>query len=401
MKLVAIDTFRFDAHANLLILRLRTDEGPIGVGETFYDPGSVEAHVHDRLAPVLLGRSADDPLALTHVPAPYVGMQGSGVEMRARSALDIAAWDLLGQVTQQPLTRLLGGAVRDDIEIYNTCAGAGYVQGRAGQASSNWGLSTANDGPYEDLHAFLTRPGELAAELVDEGISGMKIWPFDTFAERHGGRRIEHDELARGVAAVEEIRATVGNRIDVMIELHSLWDLPSVTRIARALEGLDVRWLEDPIQPGQPEALARLADRSTIPIAGGETIAGAKAFRLALDLGAYDIPILDPGWVGGITESVRVASLAATYGRPFAAHDCTGPIALAACVHLSLSQSNALIQETVRAAYRGWYRNIVTQLPPIEDARIRPADGPGLGIELQPDLEQRPDVHVRSSALGS
>lgn len=399
MRIVAVDTLRFAAHANLLMVRLVTDEGLVGLGETFHAPAAVEAELHERLAPSLLGADASDPLRLARLPVPYVGYQGSGAELRARSAIDVACWDLLGQRTGEPLVRLLGGAAHDDLPVYNTCAGPGYVQGDQGQAVSNWGLAaTGVAGRYEDLEAFLTRPGELARELVDEGFWGMKIWPFDPYAERHGGRHIDPDELAAGVAVVAAIRDAVGSRIEVMVELHALWDQPTAVRILRALEPFGLRWAEDPLRPDQGEALARVAQRTTVPIAGGETIAGTAAYRRLLEAGAYDVVIIDPTWTGGLREALGVAALAASYGVPIAAHDCTGPVSLAACTHLSLSQPHALVQETVRAQTRGWYRDLVTGLPPIEGGRIRATDAPGLGLTLDPELTARPGVSVRTSA---
>lgn len=399
MKLVALETIRFRQSSNLLIVRLRTDEGLVGLGETFFGPRAVEAYLHETAAPLLLDTelraAARSMLALE----PYVGYQGAGAEMRGLSALDIALWDLRGRASGQPLYELLGGAVRPSIPLYNTCAGYRYVQGPGGQSMDNWGLPARQPaGPYEDLQAFLTRPGELAADLVDRGIKGMKIWPFDTFAERHDGHDIQRRELAEGVAIVETIREAVGDRIDVMIELHGLWDLRSAKRIADALEDLDIAWLEDPIRPDCIEALGALSLDTSIPLAGGETLVGATAFRRLLAAGALDIPIVDSSWTGGLSEAVRVAATARDWRAPVAAHDCTGPISLAVCTHFAVSQPNALVQETVRAYYEGWYRELVTTLPPIDDGTIAPPEGPGLGLDLVTDLEARPDVSIVTSS---
>ncbi|MCC5947361.1 MAG: mandelate racemase/muconate lactonizing enzyme family protein [Nitriliruptoraceae bacterium] len=398
MKIVDIETFRPSGHANVLLLRLRGEDASlVGHGETFYAASSVEAYIHDVVAPILFSLESADPTSAVAALTPYVGYLGSGVETRAISAVDIALWDLHARSLGRSVSQVLGGAVRDDIEIYNTCAGTGYVQGPGGQSVANWGLAQGAPGPYEDLHAFMTRPGELAEELVEAGIGGMKVWPFDPYAERHGGRRIDRDELARGVGVVEAIRAAVGDRIDVMVELHGLWDLPTARRIVSALDGLDVSWIEDPIRADHLEALAALTADSPIPIAGGETVAGAASYRRLLAADALDIPIVDPTWTGGLSEAVRVARVAKDHGRPVAAHDCTGPVSLAVCTHLSLTQPNALVQETVRAHYHGWYADLVTELPPIAAGRISAPPGVGLGLEFVPDLAARPDVSVRVS----
>jgi L-alanine-DL-glutamate epimerase-like enolase superfamily enzyme len=113
--------------------------------------------------------------------------------MRAASAIDIALWDVCGQAAGQPLHQLLGGASRDAVRTYNTCAGYRYVRAGYDQAVDNWGLpgaETQAEGPYEDLDAFLHRAGDLACDLLSQGITAMKIWPFDPYAERTGGHHI-------------------------------------------------------------------------------------------------------------------------------------------------------------------------------------------------------------------
>ncbi|MEM7537825.1 MAG: mandelate racemase/muconate lactonizing enzyme family protein, partial [Chloroflexota bacterium] len=118
MKVTAIETIRVEEFPNLLWVHVHTDEGLIGLGETFYGPGAAEAHIHETIAPYLLGQ---DPLLIDRHQAHlvgYVGFVGSSAEMRGRSAIDIALWDLWGQATNQPIHQLLGGAVRDEIRVY-------------------------------------------------------------------------------------------------------------------------------------------------------------------------------------------------------------------------------------------------------------------------------------------
>ena len=104
---------------------------------------------------------------------------------------------MLGKSTGLPIHQLLGGAVRDDIRVYNTCAGYQYVRSTTNQSSANWGIDAAKKsaGPYEDLEGFLNRAGELAESLLSEGITGMKIWPFDTAAEKSHGQYISNADL--------------------------------------------------------------------------------------------------------------------------------------------------------------------------------------------------------------
>ncbi len=323
------------------------------------------------------------------------------MEMRGNSAIDIALWDLMGKATGKPVYELLGGPVRDGIPVYNTCAGSSYIKEQSRQSSDNWGLGLpeAAGGRYEDLTAFLTRPGELARDLWAQGIRGMKIWPFDRAAEETGGAEIRPAALSAGVEIVAAVREAVGPDMRLLIECHGLWQLPAAARLIRALEPYDIFWIEDPVRPDNVTALAELASSTSIPIAAGETVCGRRSFRALLEARAIDIAIVDVAWTGGLTEARKIAALAESFGVPVAPHDCTGPISLAAAVHLLMSVPNGLIQETCRAFYTGWYTEMVTREPAIENGVIRQSGGSGLGVELVPGLQQSPHVARRVSAL--
>ena len=169
---------------------------------------------------------------------PYVGYTGSGAEMRGFSGVDIALWDLWGQATNQPIHQLLGGAARDEIRVYNTCAGYQYVRSDPNQGTHNFGLDS-KEGPYEDLQWFLNDAGTLAQSLLEQGVTGMKIWPFDFAAEASNGTYISPADLKKAIEPFEKIRAAVGDKMDIMCELHCMWNLTAVKKIARALEPLE------------------------------------------------------------------------------------------------------------------------------------------------------------------
>ena len=162
MKITRLETLRLGEFPNLVWLRVHTDQGVSGLGETSYAAQSVEAYLHEYVAPRVLGRDPLEVESLTRSLTGYLGWRGSGVETRAASALDIALWDLYGKVCNQPLYQALGGASRNAIRAYNTCAGYRYIRSAGGQSTKNWGLDGKSEGPYEDLDAFLHRPDELA-----------------------------------------------------------------------------------------------------------------------------------------------------------------------------------------------------------------------------------------------
>lgn len=188
MIITALETLRLDGHANLVWLRIETESGLIGVGETFFHPGAVEAYLHQSVAPQIIGRDASEIGAINAMLVRQpVGYASSGVEMRAASAVDMALWDVAGQQAGQPLFKLLGGAARASIPIYNTCAGPSYVRKpKLGDTDAWFGLD-APPHPLDDLRAFEEEPARLAGELIAAGIGGMKIWPFDRAAFLNGG----------------------------------------------------------------------------------------------------------------------------------------------------------------------------------------------------------------------
>lgn len=398
MKVTGIETIRLDEFPNLLWVHVETDEGIKGLGETFYGAQSAEAHVHAIIAPYLLGL---DPLQIERHHANligYVGFTGAGAEQRGRSAVDIALWDLWGKASGQPIHQLLGGATRDDIRVYNTCAGYQYVRQKPVQGTQNFGIGGA-EGPYEDLDAFLNNADELAHSLLEMGIDAMKIWPFDYAAEASQGHYISAADLKKGLEPFEKIRAAVGDRMDIMCELHSMWNRPSAVKIAQALEDIGPLWVEDPVFMDHLGSLGEVARSTRSPIAVGETRGGKADFRYLVELDALSVIIADLTWCGGLTEGRKIATLSDAWHVPVAFHDCTGPVALTASTHLALHSRNCFIQEMVRAFYYGWYGELVTELPPVEKGRIRAPQGPGLGLELLPDITRRPDAQVRRSTL--
>ena len=394
MKVTDIETVRLDALPNILWVQVHTDEGIVGLGETFYGTQAVEGHIHQTVAPYLIGK---DPRNIERHQAHligYLGFCGSGAEVRGRSAIDIALWDILGKSVGLPLCNLLGGKVRDSVKAYNTCAGYSYVQTRPTQGTDNFGLD-ARQGKYEDLQGFLTQADAVAESLLEMGITAMKIWPFDYAAEKTGGQFISSEDLRKALEPFEKIRKAVGDRIDVMCELHSMWNRPMATRIARELEPFKLLWVEDPVMMDHLDSIGEVARATRSPIAVGETRGLMADYRYLLDLNALSLLIMDMSWCGGVSEARKIAAMASTYHTPVAFHDCSGPVVLTVSTHLALHTQNCFIQEMVRAFYYGWYGDVVEGLPVLQDGRLSVSDAPGNGVALRPDVLERADCRRR------
>ena len=327
-----------------------------------------------------------------------MAQSSTGVEYRAASAIDIALWDLFGKACHQPVHQMLGGLCRDKQRIYNTCAGYKYVRSTNIRPVSNWSLGQG-EGPYEDLDGFMNRADALAESLLESGISAMKIWPFDPAAQENNGLFISAEQMKRAIEPFEKIRKAVGDKMEIMVEFHSLWNLPMAKQIARALEPYKPTWYEDPIRMNSPQALAEYARSTDVWVCASETLGSRYPYKDMLDRDAMHVVMVDLCWTGGLTEGRKIAAMAETYHRPFAPHDCIGPVGFAAAVHMSFSQPNTLIQESVRAFYKGWYNELVTNMPVIKDGYVYPMQGEGLCIDLQPAVFARSDLTVRRTSI--
>lgn len=386
MKIRALETIRIAERPNLIWVQVHTDAGLTGLGETFFGATTVEAHVHDYIAPRVIGR---DPLEIDRLSADlvgYLGFRSSGAEVRGNSAFDIALWDLFGKAVDQPIAQLLGGFTRREIRTYNTCAGSDYVKKTSGQVTANYGIGSSPR--FDDLHGFMTSADELAHSLLEEGITAMKIWPFDGAAELSRGQYISMADIDKALEPLAKIRSAVGNKMDIMVEFHSMWQLLPAMQIARALTPFQTFWHEDPIKMDSLSSLARYATASTAPISASETLGSRWGFRDLLETGAAGVVMLDLSWCGGLSEARKIAAMAEAWHLPVAPHDCTGPVVLCASTHLSLNAPNALVQESVRAFYRTWYRDLVTALPEVRGGMITVPPGAGLGMALHPDLDR-------------
>jgi galactonate dehydratase len=373
MRITAVETIHLrrgiTVHAGpiqWLWVHIHTDSGLVGLGETYPFPEAEQAVVHRSLAPVLLGR---DPSQIDRLWADMlqaVSFSGwAGAEMRAISAVDIALWDLAGKAANLPVYQLLGGASRAAIRTYNTC--------------------------YDHVD-FLTEPVRLAGELAQSGIHAMKIWPFDPVAKETGGQYITADQMRRGIQPLRLIREAFGDSMEVAMEFHGYWNLPSAIRIAQALEPYAPMWLEEMLPQDNMAAYRELAGATRLPLCLSERLMTRFGFRELIENRAARIIMPDICWCGGISEAKKIATMAETQYLPVAPHNCGGPVLHAASLHLAANVTNLYILETVRRHYLDEYRGIVTQTLPPTEGEFGLPPGPGLGVELCPEAMARDDV---------
>jgi galactonate dehydratase len=352
-----------------LWVRVHTDEGIVGVGETYPATASEKAVVLKDYAPLLIGREPRDLEAIWQDLFVAVQFRGwAGAEIRALSAVDIALWDLSARSANLPLYRLLGGQCWESIPIYNTC--------------------------YDDAYDFNTHPAELAKDLLAAGVSAMKIWPFDEVARRNRGQRISLAEMKQCLEPVRKIREACGDRMQIAMEFHGLWNLPAAIKIARALEPYGVMWLEEMLPQDNLAAYAVLAREVSQPLCISERLATRWGFRELLENGAARVIMPDVAWCGGLSEARKIAFAAETHYLPVAPHNCGGPVLHFASWHLAMATRNLLILETVRRHYADRFVPYVTLAGAPEDGKLGVPPGPGLGVDLKPDLVASGRVRV-------
>ena len=371
MKITRIETIQAPEYGHLLWVRIHTDEGLIGLGETYPLVEPVKALIDQVFGPgYLLGK---DPLRIeAHWRAMfdrcnYAGW--AGAEMRAISAIDLALWDIMGQQTGQPIYQLLGGACCDQIRIYNTC------------------------GPYKHFD-FLKNADEYAQYLLDCGIPAMKIWPFDGYARESQGQYLSLAELKNVLEPVRKVRKAVGDAMDLAIEFHGHWNLNCAVRIAQALEEYEVMWLEDMMKPDNLDAYEHLSKATRLPLIVSERLLTRYQFLPVMQRGIARIVNPDVEWCGGISEGKKIATMAEAYQLPVAFHNYGGPVLNFASAHVAACTPNMMILETGRNLLANWEDAVITRPVIIEDGHMALPEGSGMGTALREDFLKRDDLVI-------
>ncbi len=403
IKITKIETIiPEDIMGNLILLRIHTDKGIIGHGESYYTPHAVASTIHDWMARRLLGQN---PLNIERhwrfLFERTSSFGGRGTELRALSAIDLALWDILGQSCNVPIWQLLGGKSRNEIPIYNSSGGKSYGVSK-GQDKQGWPGhgSKGQPGLWEDYWSVINEPEAYVKELIAEGYTGLKTWLFDDYARQPGGTlRISSGDLKKALQPIKRIREAVGDQIEIMIDGHGFFQLPAAIRIAHALEEYNILWAEDILRMDNLNTLKTFSEKTNIPLAISEMCNTIEDYRKVLEMGIADYIEIDPTWAGGISESNRITHLAQAYNIPVTYHDCTGPLTVYAGVQMSIANSNVVYQETVRAHIKTIYDSLIENNLNINHGCIEAPTVPGIGTILLPSLFEGNNHQYRSSSI--
>ncbi len=381
LKITGIETVRFK-NENWTWLRLHTNKGITGTGETYPFNEANTAVIKDlqwhSWAGKLLGAN---PLEIEQIWDRIFRQNAfhvtGGAEMRALSAINIAQWDILGQVCNMPLYQLLGGSFNKKIRVYNT-----YTNGVRG--INGWTLEKDMD--------------KIVKFLVGEGIKTIKFCPFDRVASKNNGEYISKNDIDESLEWIKKVRDAVGYDMEIGCEFHSMWNLPSAIRIAKALEPYDILFIEDILLQDNIQSYVSLNNETSIPIVISERLASRFGFREMFEAKAGSIAMYDLTWCGGISEGKKISDMANTYYIPTMMHTAGGPILWCASTHLACAVTNLFYVESV---YPTWHDRdfLYFENPPqVKDGFALPPDRPGLGLQFQKGLFERDDVIVEKIA---
>ena len=292
----------------LVLVEVRTDDGLVGYGEAIARRGAAmtRAAVEDLLAPAIVGRAAEDIGGLWVQMIDQLRRWGhtQGVVVEAISGVDCALWDLAGQVARRPVWRLLHGAGRERVPVY---ASSVYI--------------AADDAMMAE-----------ARQQADLGFRGVKVKVGRT--EEEGGWRAD-------VGVLEKIRGAVGPGVELMVDANAAFDAATAIRFARAVEPLDLKWLEEPVPADDLDGYRRIRQMTAVPLAAGEAHFAPFGFRALLHEGLIDYVQPDLGRCGGITAAQQLQALVYAHNKRLSPHTgFSGGLSQLAALHVAAAAPN-------------------------------------------------------------
>jgi galactonate dehydratase len=355
MKIASLELFKVPPR--WLFLKITADDGLAGWGEPIVE-GRAETVVAavTELGHYLLGRDPDQIEDIWQVLYRGGFYRGGPVLMSALAGIDQALWDLKGKRYGLSVYQMLGGKVRDRMQVYAWVGG---------------------DEPAEVAHAVKERQSQ-----------GYKAIKMNACAELHyidsPGKL---DQIVRRIGSV---RDAVGNDFGIAVDFHGRVHRAMAKALVRELDSFRLMFIEEPVLSEHLEALIEVARHTTTPIALGERLYSRWDFKRFFQAGVVDIIQPDVSHAGGITETHKIAGMAEAYDTAVALHCPLGPITLAASLQLDGCIPNAFIQEQSL----GIHYNVGAELndylvdPGIfkyTDGYVAIPEGPGLGIEINED----------------
>lgn len=354
-----------------IFVKLTTACGIEGAGEVYaasFHPSVVKGAVEDVFQRYLFG---EDPHRIERF---FRLAYSSGFTQRPDltmmgivSGLEMACWDIIGKAAGRPVYDLIGGKVHERLRSYTYL----YPKNAAGEYD------------YEDPDLA----AECAVEYRELGFTALKFDPAGPYTA-FSGHQLSLELLEQCETFCRKIRDAVGNGCDLLFGTHGQMTPAGAVRLAKRLEPFDPLWFEEPVPPGNAEAMAEVACKTSIPIAAGERLTTKYEFRELLGRGGASILQMNLGRVGGILEAKKIAGMAEASYAQIAPHLYNGPVGAAASIQLGAASPNFLIQESM-LTFDGFYAELLKEPLKWEDGFLIPPTAPGLGIEVDWDAVRK------------
>jgi galactonate dehydratase len=345
---------------NLTFVKVETDEGITGVGEVraLNRTGALLGYLKEAVPRYVLGQ---DPFDMERVVGHMLRddfAPGSDISMSGIAIIEMACWDIIGKALNQPVYRLLGGAVREKIKAY----------------ANGW-------------YKVERTPEEFQAAAKRAVARGYRALKFDPFGE--GYFELEAPEKRRVVELVASVRDAVGPDVEIFIEMHGRFNPVTAIEMIRELAPFKPGWVEEPVPPDNLKALKKVADAVAplgVPVATGERLHTLYQCRELFEYQAADILQVDISHFGGLRYTKKLAGWAEAYYMLVAPHNVGGPVSTAAALHFAAATHNFKIQENFNDFDEEYVKQAVTGLPEVEDGYFPLPEGPGLGVTLNEEV---------------
>jgi L-alanine-DL-glutamate epimerase-like enolase superfamily enzyme len=360
-----IQTTIVDGNYPWTLVRVYTDAGIVGTGESYWGAG--EPEIIERMTPFLTGENPLDIDRLYEHLVQKMSGEGSiaGKVISAISGIEIALHDIAGKVLEVPAYQLLGGKYRDEVRVYCDC----HTEEEADP-----------DACAEEAERVVSELGYDALKFDLDVPSGH--------SKDGANRHLRKPEIDHKIQIVEKITRRVGDRADVAFDCHWAFSAGGARRLASAIEAYDVWWLEDPIPPENHDVQRDVTHRTATPIAVGENVYRAQGQRRLIEERAVDIVTPDLPKVGGMRETSKIATLADLYYIPVAMHNVSSPVGTMASAQVAATIPNSLALE-YHSYELSWWNDLVEE-DLINDGSLAVPEEPGLGITLDLDaVEER------------
>ncbi len=355
IKTVETEIIHVNHRGNWLFVKLHAEDGTVGIGESSHgrDDESVRDLI-ESLKPNLIGWNVFE---LESFRQRFFRDSEGHAYHTAVSGIEHAMWDLVGKVLDVPSYQLLGGKCRNRIRLY-----------------ANINRATVDRSPQ----GFAKN----AEQAVAEGFTAIKCAPFDGVSVSDISKGTITSAIHQGVDRVRAIRTAIGPEIDLLVDCHSRFNPGLIIQTSKALDDLDLFWIEDPVPLNDLDAVAHVSQSISMPIATGERLRTLIDFDRLLKHGRVDYILPDVKHVGGLLGLKKIATLAETTNVKVTPHNPSGPVATAASVQCMASITNFGILEFAWGEV-DWRSTLIDPSETIIDGFIELSERSGLGISLK------------------